>query len=157
MPLLLTKAGKKFGKSEGNALYLNAEKTSTDSIFNYFYNTADEDVEKYWDCNRHDIGNPINFAVRSMIDGADLISQVPVHIESSFIVSGMIGPMQLAKKIHRLQKQLPDEERETVSLRLRKAYQRILGMKPYEGLQGKDLEIVKTNVENVKAFLVENQ
>ena len=47
MPLLLTKAGKKFGKSEGNALYLNAEKTSTDSIFNYFYNTADEDVEKY--------------------------------------------------------------------------------------------------------------
>jgi tyrosyl-tRNA synthetase len=44
MPLLLTKTGQKFGKSEGNALYLNGDKTSTDTIFNYFFNTADEDV-----------------------------------------------------------------------------------------------------------------
>ncbi len=27
MPLLLTKSGAKFGKSEGNALFLNPEKT----------------------------------------------------------------------------------------------------------------------------------
>ena len=29
MPLLLTKTGQKFGKSEGNALYLNQDKTSS--------------------------------------------------------------------------------------------------------------------------------
>lgn len=29
MPLLLTKTGQKFGKSEGNALYLNPSKTSS--------------------------------------------------------------------------------------------------------------------------------
>lgn len=47
MPLLLTKSGQKFGKSEGNALYLNPKKTSTEAIFNYFLNSSDEDVEKY--------------------------------------------------------------------------------------------------------------
>jgi tyrosyl-tRNA synthetase len=44
MPLLLTKSGAKFGKSEGNALFLNAEKTSINEIYQYFYNTADEDL-----------------------------------------------------------------------------------------------------------------
>jgi len=42
MPLLLTKSGAKFGKSEGNALFLNAEKTPLSDIFQYFYNSADD-------------------------------------------------------------------------------------------------------------------
>lgn len=47
MPLLVTKTGEKFGKSEGNALFLNPDKTSSEAIFNYFLNCADEEVEKY--------------------------------------------------------------------------------------------------------------
>lgn len=47
MPLLLTKSGAKFGKSEGNALFLNSEKTPLKEIYQYLYNTADEDLEKY--------------------------------------------------------------------------------------------------------------
>ncbi len=47
MPLLLTKSGAKFGKSEGNALFLNSEKTPLKDIYQYLYNTADEDLEKY--------------------------------------------------------------------------------------------------------------
>lgn len=47
MPLLLSKSGHKFGKSEGNALYLNPKKTSSEAIFNYFLNSSDEDVQRY--------------------------------------------------------------------------------------------------------------
>ena len=45
MPLLLTKKGEKFGKSEGNALFLNGEKTPLSSIYEYFFNCSDEEVE----------------------------------------------------------------------------------------------------------------
>jgi tyrosyl-tRNA synthetase len=44
MPLLLTKTGEKFGKSEGNALFLNNSKTPLSSIYDYFYNTSDDDI-----------------------------------------------------------------------------------------------------------------
>ena len=47
MPLLLTKNGQKFGKSEGNALFLNPEKTPIDEIHKYLLNSSDEEVETY--------------------------------------------------------------------------------------------------------------
>lgn len=46
-PLILDSAGKKFGKSEGNALWLSPEKNSPYTIYNYFMNVSDDDVEKY--------------------------------------------------------------------------------------------------------------
>ncbi len=39
--------GKKFGKSEGNAVWLDATKTSPYLMYQYFMNTLDADVEKY--------------------------------------------------------------------------------------------------------------
>ncbi|MGL4662271.1 MAG: tyrosine--tRNA ligase [Culicoidibacterales bacterium] len=45
---LLTKAdGTKFGKSEGGAIWLNAEKTSSFAFYQFWLNTSDSDVEKY--------------------------------------------------------------------------------------------------------------
>lgn len=46
-PLMLDASGKKFGKSEWNALFLDKNKTSAYKIYQYFLNTADEDVEKF--------------------------------------------------------------------------------------------------------------
>ncbi len=46
-PLILDSTGKKFGKSEGNALWLSPEKNSPYTIYNYFMNIADEDVGRY--------------------------------------------------------------------------------------------------------------
>jgi len=46
-PLILDSTGKKFGKSEGNALWLSPEKNSPYTIYNYFMNVSDEDVERY--------------------------------------------------------------------------------------------------------------
>lgn len=48
MPLVVDKAtGKKFGKSEGNAIWLDAEKTSPYTFYQFWLNTSDESVIDY--------------------------------------------------------------------------------------------------------------
>ena len=47
MPLILDSTGKKFGKSEGNALWLDKNKTSAYELYQYLINSSDEKVEEY--------------------------------------------------------------------------------------------------------------
>ena len=47
MPLILDSTGKKFGKSEGNALWLDKSKTSSYELYQYLLNTEDSMVEHY--------------------------------------------------------------------------------------------------------------
>ena len=47
MPLILDATGKKFGKSEGNALWLNKDKTSSYELYQYLINSDDSKVEEY--------------------------------------------------------------------------------------------------------------
>lgn len=47
MPLILDKTGKKFGKSEGNALWLDKETTSPYLIYQYLLNSDDSKVIEY--------------------------------------------------------------------------------------------------------------
>lgn len=46
-PLITDASGKKFGKSEGNAMFLDKSKTSPYFIYQYFMNTSDEDISKF--------------------------------------------------------------------------------------------------------------
>ena len=46
-PLITDATWKKFGKSEGNALFLDRNKTTPYAIYQYFVNSHDEDVERY--------------------------------------------------------------------------------------------------------------
>ena len=47
MPLILDATGKKFGKSEGNALWLNKDKTAPYAIYQYLINSDDSKVLEY--------------------------------------------------------------------------------------------------------------
>lgn len=47
VPLLLDQNGKKFGKSEDGALYLDANLVSPYKIYQYFINTSDDDAARY--------------------------------------------------------------------------------------------------------------
>lgn len=47
MPLILDQNGKKFGKSEGNALWLDEDKTSSYELYQYLINSDDSKVEEY--------------------------------------------------------------------------------------------------------------
>lgn len=46
LPLLLKSDGKKFGKTEGGAIWLNPQKTSPYQFYQFFINTDDQDVIK---------------------------------------------------------------------------------------------------------------
>ena len=46
-PLITTSGGEKFGKSAGNAIWLNKQKTTPFEFYQYFRNTDDRDVEKH--------------------------------------------------------------------------------------------------------------
>lgn len=47
VPLLTTAAGEKFGKSAGNAIWLDPELTSPFDLYQFMVRTADADVERY--------------------------------------------------------------------------------------------------------------
>ncbi|MEG1642278.1 MAG: tyrosine--tRNA ligase [Synergistaceae bacterium] len=47
-PLLLNSQGQKFGKSEGNAVYLSAERTSVYKFYQFWINVDDSDLEKLY-------------------------------------------------------------------------------------------------------------
>ena len=46
-PLITTSSGEKFGKSAGNAIWLDAKKTTPYDFYQYFRNADDRDVAKY--------------------------------------------------------------------------------------------------------------
>ena len=47
VPLITDSTGKKFGKSEGNAIWLDAEKTSPYEFYQFWLNVADADAVKF--------------------------------------------------------------------------------------------------------------
>ncbi len=47
VPLVTTADGKKFGKSEGNAVWIDPEKTSPYAFYQYWINTHDDDVGRF--------------------------------------------------------------------------------------------------------------
>ncbi|WWC59771.1 tyrosine-tRNA ligase [Kwoniella dejecticola CBS 10117] len=47
IPLLTTSTGEKFGKSAGNAIWLDEKRTSPAEFYQFFLRTTDEDISKY--------------------------------------------------------------------------------------------------------------
>ena len=71
-PLLLDSSGRKFGKSEGNALFMNGEMTSVYDWYQYFLRAADADVIRYLKV----------FSMRSLDEIADLERQMKANPEA---------------------------------------------------------------------------
>lgn len=71
-PLLLDSSGKKFGKSEGNALFMNGEMTPVFNWYQYFLRAADADVIRYLKV----------FSMKSLDEIAALESEMKAHPEA---------------------------------------------------------------------------
>ena len=85
-PLLLDSTGKKFGKSEGNALFLNGQMTSVYDWYQYFLRAADADVIRYLKV----------FSLRPLDEIAELEAQMKANPEAR------IPQKALAEEITRL-------------------------------------------------------
>jgi tyrosyl-tRNA synthetase len=71
-PLLLDSSGRKFGKSEGNALFMNGEMTSVFDWYQYFMRASDADVIRYLKV----------FSMRSLEEIAELEAQTKANPEA---------------------------------------------------------------------------
>ena len=71
-PLLLDSTGRKFGKSEGNALFLDESLTSVYDWYQYFLRSADADVIRYLKV----------FSLRSLEEIAALEAEMQAHPEA---------------------------------------------------------------------------
>ena len=71
-PLLLDSSGRKFGKSEGNALFLDGSMTSVFDWYQYFLRTPDADVIRYLKV----------FSMKSLDEIAALEAEMKAHPES---------------------------------------------------------------------------
>ena len=71
-PLLLDSTGKKFGKSEGNALFLNGEMTPVFNWYQYFLRASDADVIRYLKV----------FSMKSLEEIAALEAEMKAHPEA---------------------------------------------------------------------------
>lgn len=71
-PLLLDSAGRKFGKSEGNALFLDESLTSVYDWYQYFLRSADADVIRYLKV----------FSMRPLDEIAALEAEMKAHPEA---------------------------------------------------------------------------
>ena len=70
-PLLLDSSGRKFGKSEGNALFMDAALTGVYDWYQYFLRSADADVIRYLKV----------FSLRPLEEIAELEAQMKAHPE----------------------------------------------------------------------------
>lgn len=71
-PLLLDSSGKKFGKSEGNAMFMDASKTSVYDWYQFFLRSSDEDVIHYLKV----------FSLRSLSEIEDLEHEMKLNPEA---------------------------------------------------------------------------
>ncbi|MBX9906478.1 tyrosine--tRNA ligase [Patescibacteria group bacterium] len=86
-PIIMdTKTGKKFGKSEGNAVWLDPEKTSPFDFYQFWLNVADEGLREY-------------FNIFTFLDSESITEILSVHTANPGIRSGQ---KRLAREVTEL-------------------------------------------------------
>ena len=91
-PLLTTSSGEKFGKSAGNAVWLDEKRTSSHQFYQYWINTDDRDVERFLKL----------FTFLELDEIAELVAQPPerreAQIRLAYEVTALVhGPEKAAK------------------------------------------------------------
>lgn len=82
-PLILDSTGKKFGKSEGNAIWLDPNQSTPYFVYQYFMNVTDADVERF-------------LKLYTLLDLETIAQIVAQHHQKP---EARIGQMQLARQV----------------------------------------------------------
>ena len=113
--LLTTKEGKKMGKTENGALWLNPEKTSPYEFYQYWRNVADEDIEnvmklltfmdineikeltKYKDERINEAKKRAAFEITKLVHGEEAAKQAEKATQALFEGKGNVDTMESIK------------------------------------------------------------
>ncbi|MDM7926210.1 MAG: tyrosine--tRNA ligase [bacterium] len=107
-PLITTASGEKFGKSAGNAVWLDAARTPVVDFYQYFRNTDDRDVERYlglftrlpMDEVRRLAGENVNRAKEILAYEATRLSHGPEHAAAAYrSMTAQFGSADPEKKV----------------------------------------------------------
>lgn len=126
-PLITTASGEKFGKSAGNAVWLDPEMTSPYQFYQYWIQTPDEDVERY-------------LKLFSFLDLAEIQNIVKAHLEAPERRSGQ---KRLAEEVTRVVH--GDEALEKVILATE-----VLFGREIKGLSDRDLQGIFADVPSTE-------
>ncbi len=113
---------------------------------------TDEDIKKQWDCSQSDFGDPLDYTIKGLVDGAMLLSQRAVAIESNAWISSMESVAESALKMMRLKAQLPAARQADVTTRLADAYRYLFSVKPDASLSTADQAVVAANLERLRVM-----
>ena len=89
MPLLTKSDGTKFGKSEGNAIWLDKEKTSPYEMYQFFINSEDSKVIDYL--------KYLTFLSKEEIEALEESNKNEPHLRKKLLLSFMV--QMLMKKL----------------------------------------------------------
>lgn len=100
VPLLTTSAGVKFGKTAGNAIWLDQQMTSTFDLYQFFLRTADADVEKYLKLFTFlPIPEIQSIMEEHQLDESKRVAQHKLAVEFVELIHGL-GAAQIAQQQH---------------------------------------------------------
>ena len=98
MPLILDANGKKFGKSEGNALWLDEKKTSSYELYQYLINTDDSKVIEYL--------KVFTFLTKEQIESLEISNRENPHLRKAHkalakeIITDLHGSAEYEHAVH---------------------------------------------------------
>ena len=115
---------------------------------------TDEDLQKRWDCNQGDIGDPINFTIASILNGVSFLQlstiPLPEHVKKP-----TLGSMKNALKIIDLINQVPVARHTQTSADLKAALTAVRDAAPASSLVGSEKDIAAANLSTLKASFEE--
>lgn len=111
---------------------------------------TDEDMEKRYDCNQGDLGDPADYVVTSLIQGTTVLENSTTPLPD-FVKKPMKSTMKTAYKILDLQSQLSEVQRADQTSKIRNALQRVKNAKPAQGLAAHERSTVENNLAKLSA------
>lgn len=122
----------------------------TDIVF-----CTDEDVEADALCNRGDMGDPVKYAIRGLVDGTALIAQSPFEAEKVSYISAIADAAEIAVKLFANRDQLTPAQAAEVTEKVPMAVRFALNALPSANLDEEGQKVARKNLQTVKDKITE--
>jgi hypothetical protein len=111
---------------------------------------TDEDMWSSYDCNQGDFGDPVDYTIKALIQGTQVLAQKPVALSRDEMISSMEGIVENTWKLWTYRSQMPAAKKAQVEAQLPEAYDFIFSAPAASWLTGDDLAVVNANLGKLR-------